>query len=179
MITNELERMVRELADREAIRSCLATYCRAVDRMDRDLLLSVYHVDAIDDHGLWLGNREELADRVFAFQSRHNTATQHYITNHLCELDGDVAHCETYYMLAATNPEGSPLSVSGGRYVDRFERREGRWAIAARMVLPEWRGQPGPSNLTPEILAILNAAGEPTRDRSDPSYMRPLRVRGE
>jgi len=171
--------LLQELADREAISRCLATYCRAVDRMDRDLLLSVYHPDAIDDHGLWVGSPEEFADKVFEFQSRHNTATQHYITNHLCELDGDVAHCETYYMLAATNREGEPLNISGGRYVDRFEKRDGRWAIAARLVLPEWRGQPGPSILKPEILAILNSGGTSSRDCADPSYMRPLRVRGQ
>ena len=41
---------------------CLTRYSRRIDRMDRELLLSAYHEDAIDDHGTFVGNREELAD---------------------------------------------------------------------------------------------------------------------
>lgn len=40
-----------ELLDREAIRDCLARYCRGVDRLDRALLLSTYWPGAEDDHG--------------------------------------------------------------------------------------------------------------------------------
>jgi ketosteroid isomerase-like protein len=173
----ELIRTVQELADREAIRQCVATYCRAVDRMDRELLLTVYHPDAVDDHGLFLADREDFADQAFAFHRERQYGHQHVITNHTCELDGDVAHAETYWMLAAMNKTGSPLSLSGGRYIDRFEKRDGRWAIAARLCVSDWHGQPGPSAVPPELRAILNAGGTPARDRSDPSYMRPLKVR--
>jgi hypothetical protein len=30
-------------------------YSRAIDRLDRELLLSVYHEDAVDDHGVFVG----------------------------------------------------------------------------------------------------------------------------
>src|SRR3546814_11593208 len=46
-----LETMVRELYDKQKIREVVTRYCRGVDRMDRDLFLSAYHPDAIDDHG--------------------------------------------------------------------------------------------------------------------------------
>lgn len=37
-------------ADRAAIENVLGTYCRAIDRLDLELLRSVYHPDAVDDH---------------------------------------------------------------------------------------------------------------------------------
>jgi ketosteroid isomerase-like protein len=173
-VTTDLEKTVRMLADRQAIRDCLATYCRAVDRLDRELLLSVYHEDAIDDHGVFVGDREGFADWVIAFHSRAQHTTQHVISNHSCELDGDVAHCESYYMFAAMNVEGAPLSLSGGRYIDRFEKRDGRWAIALRRVVSDWWGQPGESTLSEAGRAALNAGVHASRDRLDTSYERPL-----
>jgi ketosteroid isomerase-like protein len=170
-----LEAVVQMLADRQAISDCLATYCRAVDRLDRELLLSVYHEDAIEDHGVFVGDREGFADWVIGFHSRAQHATQHVITNHVCELDGDVAHTETYWMFAAMNVEGAPLTLSGGRYIDRFERREGRWAIALRKVASDWWGQPGEALLSPEGRIALNGGVHASRDRTDTSYQRPLR----
>ena len=32
----------------------------------------------------------------------------------------------------------APLTAFGGRYVDRFERRQGKWGIAVRLCLVEW-----------------------------------------
>ena len=89
-MTTDLERRINDLGDRQAIRDCLASYCRAVDRMDRELLLSCYHPDALDDHGIFVGGPEAFADWVFDLQGRMQTSTQHIITNHLCELAGDV-----------------------------------------------------------------------------------------
>jgi hypothetical protein len=166
---------VRMLADRQAIHDCLTIYCRAVDRLDRDLLLSVYHPDAVDDHGVFVGDREGFADWVIALHSRAQHTTQHVITNHICDLAGDVAHTETYYMLAAMNVNGAPLTLSGGRYIDRFERRDGRWAIALRKVVSDWWGDPGEAWLSPEGRTALNAGVHSSRDRADTSYERPLR----
>ena len=52
MTSDQLEQAVTYLLDRQAILDCLHTYCRAMDRLDRELLMTVYHEDAIDDHGL-------------------------------------------------------------------------------------------------------------------------------
>lgn len=171
-----LARELRVLQDRQAILDCIHRYCRAVDRFDRELLLSVYHADAIDDHGLFVGGPEAFADWVFAFHGEHQHATQHIVANHSCELDGDVAHTETYWMFAAMNKTGAPLSLGGGRYLDRFERRDGRWAIAARKCVIDWGGTPGETNIPAEVLALFAAVGSTARDRSDVSYERPLRI---
>lgn len=181
--------LVQHLADRQAIWDCLMRYSRGVDRLDRDLLLSVYHDDAIDDHGMFVGTREEFADWVVGMHGSTHLSHQHCLFNHFCELDGDVAHTETYYMFAGMNRAGTPLAMSGGRYLDRFERRDGRWAIAARVCVRDWAPldtQPDPEDpstmtairdaLPPAVLAFMQGGPLPTRDRSDPSYDRPLGV---
>jgi hypothetical protein len=65
-----------------------------------------------------------------------------------------------------------------GRYIDRFERRNGRWAIAARACVIEWHAALGSLPMPPEALAAYAAVGPTTRDRTDKSYQRPLQVRG-
>jgi len=189
MTADETAATVRRLADRQDIWDCLMRYSRGVDRLDRELLLSVYHDDAVDDHGMFVGTREEFADWVVGMHGSTHLSHQHCLFNHSCELDGDVAHAETYYMFAGMNREGTPLSMSGGRYLDRFERRDGRWAIAARVCLRDWaplEEQPDPedpstmtairSALPPAVLAFMRGGPLPTRDRADPSYDRPLRI---
>ena len=94
---------LQELLDRQDILDCVHRYCRAVDRFDRELLLSVYHPDAIDDHGLFVGGREAFADWAFGYHSLYQNATHHVVTNHTCELDGDVAHAETYWIFSGAN----------------------------------------------------------------------------
>lgn len=176
MRDEDLDRRLRELVDRQEIHDCIVRYCRGVDRLDAELLTSAYHPDAIDDHGLFVGTPDAFAAYFIAFHGENQTATQHIITNHHCELDGETAHCETYWLFAGMNREGPELSLGGGRYIDRMERREGRWAIAARKCLYDWQGKPGDYSLPPEVLETMRGAGAATRDRDDASYERPLRI---
>jgi SnoaL-like domain len=55
------------------------------------------------------------------------------------DLDGDHAHSECYYMYASMNRTAPSLTVCGGHYIDWFERRDGRWAIADQMT--SWNGR--------------------------------------
>lgn len=168
MTQDEIAAQVRALKDRQDILDCITAVCRGVDRMDRDLILSGYHPDAIDDHGLFVGGPEGFADWVLGICRNALQSSSHTIANHTCEIDGDVAHAETYVVTATM-----PLKISGGRYIDRLERRDGRWAIAARKVVLDWwlPSDGGASGITPEQ---INAAGPPARDRTDPSWERPL-----
>ena len=91
---------------------------------------------------------------------------------------GDVAHAETYYLFVAMNPDGTDI-LAGGRYIDRFERRDGEWKLAVRSNLIEWSS----------VLAALDnpLAGFPgiddngvaARSKDDISYRRPLTNRRE
>src|SRR5262249_36394106 len=124
--------------DRLEILDCIHRYCRAIDRLDRELLLSVYHEGATDDHGKWVSTPELFARRVFDPLRSAFSPTQHIVPNHVCEIEGDVAHAETYWSTTSRSREGGDLPLSGGRYIDRFEKREGRWAIMARLVVIDW-----------------------------------------
>jgi hypothetical protein len=184
----ELERTVAELKDRQAIHDCLMTYSRGIDRLDRELLLSVYHDDAIDDHGVFVGTPEEFVDWAFAMHRSTHLSHQHCILNYTVDLQGDVAHTETYYMFVGLNRTGTPLTMSGGRYIDRLEKRDGRWAIAARVCVRDWAplteipesldqaAMTVVKGLSEEIKELMRTGAQPARDRSDASYDRPLTI---
>jgi hypothetical protein len=179
-MTAPLDRL-QELLDRQDILDCVHRYCRAVDRFDRELLLSVYHPDAIDDHGYFVGGREAFADWAFGYHSLYQNATHHVVTNHTCELDGDTAHAETYWLFSGINRDTTtgavvPPTLHFGRYIDRFERRKGKWAIAARACVIEWHGALGELPMPPEAEAAYAATAVGQRNRTDISYQRPLRV---
>lgn len=170
------ERMVQELYDRQAIRDQVNNYCRGVDRMDRELLRSVYHPDAIDDHGHFTGSVEGFIDWAFGYHSNYQDAHQHIVTNHTCELDGNVAHTETYWLFVGRNKQAPMLAMSGGRYIDRFEKRNGEWKIAARKCVVDWGGGASDIFHAQEVLTAFAGVGTTSRDRNDLSYERPLTV---
>jgi len=167
---------LQQLLDRQQIHNCIIRYCGGVDRFDREMLLSVYHEDATDDHGAFVGTAAQFVDWALAYHAKYQHTHKHYVLNHRCDLDGDTAHTETYWLFSGVNKLGPPISLSGGRYLDRFEKRAGRWGIAARKCIIEWSGALGEIAVPPEALAAWAATGVAARDKSDPSYMRPLAI---
>ena len=100
---------------------------------------------------------------------------QHHLLNHTAEIVGDTAHAETYYLFGTDRDPANHMTSSGGRYVDRLERRDGRWAIVARVCVVEWITE-STSSITEDVIGMLSAVQTPTKDRTDPSYARPLVV---
>jgi hypothetical protein len=185
----KLSSMVQELHDRQAIRDCIGRYARGVDRFDRELILSAFHPDAIDEHGKFVGNPQEFVEWALDQHANAHLCHQHCLLNHSCELDGDAAHAETYFMFVSMNRQGKPLTMGGGRYVDRLERRNGVWGIVNRVCLRDWSmmdERPDIDDLSSftstrallseEMRAFMNGGPGAKRDRSDPSYQRPLKV---
>jgi hypothetical protein len=87
------------------------------------------------------------------------------------DLNGDEAHGETYYMFWGDNKVGAP-TLAFGRYIDRFEKRDGRWAIARRVCMTEHTTTLGQLELPPEFTALMNSTGPSERSRDDISYDR-------
>lgn len=185
----ELAKIVGEMQDREAIWQCLQRYCRGVDRFDREMILSAFHPDAMDDHGKMLGGPEEFVQWAFGQHEQAHLGHTHNLFNHYCELSEDVAHAETYFMFAGVNKRGTPLVLNGGRYLDRLEKRHGEWKIAYRTLVRDWGlsdERPDPEKpssftstrayLTKEIREFLDQSPVGRRDSSDPSYKRPFEL---
>jgi len=170
-----LEAKVQGLVDRAEILECLNRYARGLDRHDRELVRSAYHDGAIDVHGSLAFEVEDFIDWALAYhdaQLHH----QHYITNLTIEVHGDVAHSESYYLFVARYPDrNTPLTVAGGRYVDRLERKGGRWAISTRVCTAEWRAAPE-SKLPDRGRPLIAPQVCVSHDQSDVSYVRPLEV---
>ena len=138
------ERAIAALLDKHAIQDVVLRYCRGVDRRDATLVRNCYWPDATDDHaGAFTGVRDELVDWVMRVVTRFS-GTMHVIANHLVELDAadvDVASSEAYgiaYHWGEPPDDPRRNFTTGFRYLDRFERRDGEWRIAARSVALEW-----------------------------------------
>lgn len=154
------------LTAKQEIRDWLARYCRAMDRMDEALARSVYHVGArFVYEGMFEGTGDEFVDWVWkmhAGMARHS----HQINNALIEVGGDRAVSEAYVTAALwTQPDAEGRQsevVVRGRYLDRWSRQKGGWAIDARTFLAD----------TQSFTPIRTGAVAPssTRDESDPSY---------
>jgi ketosteroid isomerase-like protein len=155
------------LLDKQAIADCVHRYARGIDRGDVEMVASCYHADATDHHGPFVGSGRGLAEWAISAHSS-SVRSQNHITTHTVEVDGDTAHGETYYLVILRFPSGAVQLVTG-RYVDRFERRDGEWRIAQRQCLMETFARAEGVEADRLDATYLGA-----RDARDPSYQRPL-----
>lgn len=130
-----------ELLDREAIRDCLYRYCRGVDRADEAALRGAYWPDATDQHGPYSGPVEgffQWAGKIFKSDARN----VHMVGNILIEFAGPTeAVVETYFLALQRGPGNADRVrqfLIAGRYCDLFQKRDGEWRVARRMVVYDW-----------------------------------------
>ena len=154
-----------EIADRLAITDQIYRYCRAMDRIDRALGYLIWHEDGTADYGaaVFQGTGRGFVDHVCQ-QHGHLLSHSHQVGNITIELDGDRAGSEAGVTATLRMNRDGRLQqmVVLSRYIDRWSKREGRWAIDHRVTvidMDEIR------DVTP---MKLHEAGR--RDRSDPSY---------
>lgn len=142
-MANTLESLIAK----QDIADCLARYARGVDRTDGPLLHSCYWDDAIEEHGSsYVGPARAYVDGAIARLAGAGTMG-HYLCNIHYEFDetGTVAWVETYVLTFARFPKaGEPWdTLTGGRLIDRFEKRDGEWRIKHRKTILDWnRDQP-------------------------------------
>ncbi len=131
--------VLRELLDKQAIRDVLSRYCRGLDRMDKEMANAVWHPGGTAFYdGIFEGTGHGFIDWVWqahAGMERHS----HQITNVLIEVDDDRATSESYVTVVLwtlPDEDGQQQELVGrGRYLDRWERRDGVWAIEHRIHL--------------------------------------------
>ncbi|MFT5481840.1 MAG: hypothetical protein ACI9GW_000485 [Halieaceae bacterium] len=164
---------LEKVLDRQDILDCLIRFSRAMDRFDRNLFLSAFHPDAVISAGEFVGGPEEIYDWASDLHEQGQSATQHNLLNHSCDIDGEVAHAETYYLFIGRNRDESNW-MAGGRYVDRLERREGKWKIALRCNAIEWSGILPTADIPFADVLDIQLNGLAARNKEDLSYLRPL-----
>jgi hypothetical protein len=157
---NDVETLI---AERQITRQ-LTNYCRALDRCDTELGYAVFHADAKADYGeIYQGLGRGFIDWVMQAHT-HVDHHLHRISNVLIEVDGDRAGSETY-VEAVFRLSGDAVfheMRTAGRYLDRWEKRSGNWAISERIYVH-----------TTDSIRLLDSAPRPitgTRDAHDPSY---------
>ncbi len=124
------------LLARQYIVDSIYRYCRAMDRIDRELGLSLWTDDAILDYGpIFRGPARDFIERACSDHERME-ATSHQVTNILIEFDGDLQSAESEaYVTAALRDARTGTRQDRtirGRYMDSWVRAGSRWLIARR-----------------------------------------------
>ena len=162
-----MPQVAHELEAKQAIRDALSRYCRALDRMDKEMAYALWEPDATANYlGIYSGTGHGFVDWVWhAHQAMQ--CHSHQISNVLIEIDGDTAASEAYVTVVlwtSTAPDGGQQEIiCRGRYLDRWVLRGDQWKIRDRTHVIDMH--------TVSEIARGPVSQESTRDRSDPSYL--------
>jgi hypothetical protein len=151
---------------RDAIRLLLTAYCRGVDRGDKALLASVYWEDSSVISGVVNASGPVFADAIVDYVTANLDYCFHSIANEWIKVKGDHAVGE-HYVVAHMCAGGQDV-MTGGRYIDSYERRGGVWKIKSRTFVADW-------NTTHPKSLELDGMYEPLKSRGsfgmgDPVY---------
>jgi L-gulonate 3-dehydrogenase len=131
-------------SDRVAISSVLHRYCAMLDRMELDLVPSLFTADCLvvygDDPGMQSRGAADLAlglRRLWRF-----ARTSHHLSNVEIDLDGvDTARARSYVLAWHQRPDGTSNTLYA-QYHDRLVRTDGGWKIAERRQLTHGSDEP-------------------------------------
>lgn len=134
-----MDQAIADLLAKQEITEVILKVARATDRGDVELYAACFHEDGEDYHGLANGH----VSNILSVLARSKLLlTQHAISNTLIELDGHRARAESCFSSfhQSRDDQGQLWDEAiRGRYLDRFERRDGGpWKIARRVVLWDW-----------------------------------------
>ncbi|GAB4144813.1 MAG: hypothetical protein Tsb0016_14450 [Sphingomonadales bacterium] len=163
--------LIDDVLSKQALHELLMAYCRGVDRTDADLLRSTFHPDAQVITGVFNGGAMEFVDFIVALVRDQLKYVFHSVANEWFEIRGDDALGESYAIALATvdGPDGPVDVLTGGRYIDRFARRDGAWKIASRSFVCDWTiSQSSSVQMNDGMYAALSLHGKNSME--DPVY---------
>lgn len=155
------EKAIDAIVSRQQIADLTMAYCRGVDRADAGLLADVFHEESTVVSGPFNGNGKAFATEICRLVEDTYEQTFHSIANQWVEVEGNTALGETYVIAVSTSRgDERTETLTGGRYIDRFERRDGRWAIAERTFVLDWmRAQPSTRQMEGGMYGALDLHG--------------------
>jgi len=171
-----LRAQVQRLQDRQDIFDCIQRESRGRDRQDVAQINGCWWEDGVDEHGAIISNVPDYAERANTGHRAGFNMTSHNITNHLCEIEGDTAYCESYVIGGLFWKDGKKTTLACGRYLDQLERRDGEWRLHTRKCTIEMTidGSAEWAYSDP-VKGFLKARW----DGKDPSYDRPFVANAE
>ena len=129
----------REFADRLEITELLGRYAHTIDAMDWELLRTVFTDDVTADFSS-VGQYVEMGSTITGFQNLTDWydvaltpffGVMHFMTNHLIELDGDVARTKSYMHVLNMSMGGvyhaECVRTPDGWRIRYFQLEERRW----------------------------------------------------
>ncbi len=139
------------------------------------MIAAAYHDDGFDEHGKAVNPGPKYAARISPEHAAGSQNHLHNITTHTVEIDGGVAHAESYVLVTLLNHDGVTARFINGRYIDRLKKREGMWRIAVRRSTVELMIQADASGLQ-NPLVVDQGYSKGSRDTPDLSYVRLLPI---
>ncbi|MBV9486792.1 MAG: nuclear transport factor 2 family protein [Frankiaceae bacterium] len=168
-----LAQQVRYLTDRLAIVDCIHRHARGCDRHDIDLITSAYQAESVDEHGATVNNGPDYGAWANTAHAATSQVHTHNVTTHNCEIDGDIAHADSYVIVVLLASDGHTAQFISGRYLDRLERSTDGWRIALRRSTVECMFIADATVLQSSFFTDLGYI-RGTRSHDDASYARPL-----
>ena len=130
MSSDDLETIVRELADKEAIRELTHRYVHHVWNQDPVATVALFAADGEMDTSLEAPIRGRPALLEAFTRLIEGADLQPYVHNHMIEIDGDRATGTCYIDLRSVQ-DGKSM-MGSGYYTDRYVRIEGEWKFRSR-----------------------------------------------
>jgi len=176
-IPKELVGATQAALAKQDIHDLIMAQARATDRRDEVLLKSLWHAGAtVDVGGFFTGPAPEYCE--FVLQATAELKRMyHSVANEWSRVEGDTAVAESYVIAFTTSGEETAEESSdmdeltGGRYLDRFERRDGVWKFTHRSYVLDWTMRQPSTDLSDEpdsMYASLRTRGSAFPD--DPVY---------
>lgn len=128
----------RELLERVALQHLVWSYCHAIDRRDYALLRSLYHDDAIDDHGAMFCGSPDAYVAWLPGMMANWQATSHTVSNMQFLFDGEHAEGELTCTAWHRTADGARDVIVHGRYLDQYRKRDGTWKFYRRALVLDW-----------------------------------------
>lgn len=130
---------LEQLLAKQALHDLNVRYCRAVDRLDRELMDSLWAPGATVDVGVFEGAADAYSEMITQ-PTEAMIRSFHAITNELYQIDGEQAWGEVYVTAAITViEEGERIErLVGGRYLDRFVKANQQWCFQHRFFVLDW-----------------------------------------